>query len=87
MAGKSFESNIERLEAIVSKMESGDLSLDEALSYYEEGIKLSKLCYARLSDAEKKIEKLVKRHKDGDEAEFTTQPLDLFDESNPKNPL
>jgi len=54
-----FEKSLERLEAIVSEMEAGELSLDEMIAHFEEGSKLVKLCSAKLSEVEKKIEKLV----------------------------
>ena len=77
MAEKKFEDSMRRLEEIVEKMESGDLPLDEALKYYEEGIQLSRLCYKKLSEAEKKIQKLVKKKgADGGDA-FETEDLDL----------
>lgn len=60
----SFENALERLEAVVESMESGDVPLAELLARYEEGNKLLKLCEARLKDAELKIEQL-KRQKDG----------------------
>ena len=81
MAVKSFEENMERLEEIVSKMESGDLLLDDALCYYEEGIKLSRACYAKLADAEKKIEKLLKKKTAEETVEFETRNMDLFNET------
>ncbi len=55
-----FEKALERLEKIVEELESGNLPLDEALKKYEEGVKLSRLCSDRLSQAEKKIEVLTK---------------------------
>ena len=51
-----FEKALEQLESIVSKMEEGELSLDEMIRYYEEGSRLSKLCAAKLQSFEKKIE-------------------------------
>ncbi len=83
MTNKSFEQNIDRLEEIVSKMESGDLSLDDALHFYEEGIKLSRVCYSKLADAEKKIEKLVKKQDavGNSPPEYSTEKMDLFNES------
>ena len=62
-------------------MESGDLTLDEALAHYEEGIKLSRFCYQKLSEAEKKIEKLVKK-KEAEGETFKTEPLDLFEKND-----
>ena len=54
-----FEKALEKLSALVEKMESGDLSLEESLKIFEEGIKLSKDCQNALSDAEKKVQALL----------------------------
>lgn len=54
-----FEEALEKLSALVEKMESGDLSLEESLKIFEEGIKLSKDCQNALSDAEKKVQALL----------------------------
>ena len=54
-----FEEALEKLSALVEKMESGDLSLEESLKIFEEGIKLSKDCQNALSDAEKKVQTLL----------------------------
>ena len=55
-----FEKALENLEKIVDDLESGDLSLDEALKCYEEGVKLSRVCTKKLGDSEKKIEMLTR---------------------------
>lgn len=60
MAKIKFEVAIKELEDIVDRLEKGDLSLDETLSEYENGIKLYKQCVAMLENAEKKIQVLVK---------------------------
>ncbi|MCX5895985.1 MAG: exodeoxyribonuclease VII small subunit [Proteobacteria bacterium] len=60
MAKKRFEEALQELETIVHKLEEGNLSLDESLSLFEEGIKLSRLCAQRLDEAEKKIDILLK---------------------------
>jgi len=60
MAKVKFEDTLKGLEDIVEQLEKGDLSLDEALSKYENGIKLYKQCVSMLEDAEKKIQILVK---------------------------
>ncbi len=60
----SFEAALERLEAIVESMESGDVPLAELLAKFEEGNKLLKHCESRLKEAELKIEQL-KKQKDG----------------------
>ena len=54
-----FEEALEKLSVLVEKMESGDLSLEESLKIFEEGIKLSKDCQNALSDAEKKVQALL----------------------------
>lgn len=56
----SFETAFARLEEILEKMNSGSISLDESLKLYEEADKLISTCQKRLSDAERKIETLVK---------------------------
>jgi exodeoxyribonuclease VII small subunit len=63
-AEPAFEEAMQRLEAIVDAMESGDTPLAELLSKFEEGSKLLALCEQRLKAAELKIEQL-KRQKDG----------------------
>ena len=64
MAAIKFEKALERLESIVNQLEQGELSLDESLKIFEEGVKLSKTCLKMLDDAERKVEILVK-DKDG----------------------
>ena len=54
-----FEESLEKLSRLVEKMESGDLSLEESLKIFEEGIKLSKDCQNALSEAEKKVQALL----------------------------
>lgn len=63
MAKQTFENAMKRLEAIVEELESGDLTLDEALKKFQEGVKLSKLCANKLDETEKKVSILLK---DGD---------------------
>ena len=60
MAEPKFEEAMEKLEAIVNDLESGELSLDDAIKRYEEGMKLSDFCYKKLQQIRKKIEVLVK---------------------------
>ena len=55
-----FEEAFKRLEDIVTKMESGDLSLEESMTLFEEGIKLTEKCKSRLEAAEQKIQLLTK---------------------------
>ncbi len=55
-----FEKAMERLEKIVSELEGGEISLEDAIKRYEEGVKLSRLCMEKLSQAERKVEILTK---------------------------
>ena len=55
-----FEEAFKRLEAIVGNLESGDLSLEESMKLFEEGIRLTEACKSRLEDAEQKIKLLLK---------------------------
>ncbi|MBM4158751.1 MAG: exodeoxyribonuclease VII small subunit [Ignavibacteria bacterium] len=56
----SFEYNYKRLEEIMEKLESNieEYSLDDIMKYYQEGLKLIKICRKKLEDAELKIEKI-----------------------------
>lgn len=56
---KGFEESIKELEQIVEKLESGDTTLNEALEYFEKGIKLSRACQKMLETAEKKVSVLL----------------------------
>ncbi len=58
---ESFESLFAELQAIVGKLEAGDLSLDESLALYRRGMELAKECGARLDAAELVIKELVPR--------------------------
>jgi exodeoxyribonuclease VII small subunit len=58
---KDFEGAIAELEAIVKKLEEGDLPLEKSLELYERGVQLSRFCHARLEAAEKRIEILNER--------------------------
>ena len=60
-----FEKKLKRLEDIVSKMEKGDLALEESLKIFEEGIKLSRECHSRLNEAEAQVKMLVAMDSNG----------------------
>ncbi|MDY0317015.1 MAG: exodeoxyribonuclease VII small subunit [Candidatus Izemoplasmatales bacterium] len=55
----SFEENLNKLEELVKKLESGENSLDEAVKLYQEGIALAKVCHEELKQAEEVIVKLM----------------------------
>lgn len=68
----SFEKAVARLEEIVSEMESGTADLDAMVKSFEEGQKLVKLCTAKLSSIERKVELLTK----GENGKVEAQPFD-----------
>ncbi|MGN0108047.1 MAG: exodeoxyribonuclease VII small subunit [Hominilimicola sp.] len=59
MVEKTFEQSITELEEIVAKLEGGNVTLDESLTLFEQGIKLSKSCQQMLDAAEKKVSILL----------------------------
>lgn len=57
---KKFEEALEALEQVVERLESGELSLEESLAAFEQGVRLVQFCNQKLNEAEKKVELLVK---------------------------
>ena len=68
-----FEASMKRLETIVEELESGELSLEDSIARYEEGVRLSRGLTTRLDEAEKRIERLVENEGEAP----TTQPVEL----------
>lgn len=68
-----FEQSMKRLETIVEELESGELSLEDSIARYEEGIQLSRRLQHVLDESEKRIERLVE--KEG--AAPSTEPMEL----------
>jgi exodeoxyribonuclease VII small subunit len=64
MAAEKFETSLHKLEEVVKKLESGELSLDDSLKAFEEGVKHAAFCARKLNEAEKRVELLLKQ-KDG----------------------
>lgn len=60
---KSFEECFSRLEKILERLESEDVTLDETIKLYEEGLSLTKSCYDKLSSAEMRIKEINKTFK------------------------
>ena len=79
----SFEAALERLEQTVSKLEEGDLPLEEALVLFESGVALSRRCNETLEAAERRIEILV-ADRDGNETEPFAEDLsdDAYEEED-----
>ncbi|MFT5419710.1 MAG: exodeoxyribonuclease VII small subunit [Candidatus Endobugula sp.] len=67
----SFEQSLNNLEILVEALETGDLPLEEALSTFEQGIKLTKECQQQLSKAEQKVLLLVGENDDMHLVDFT----------------
>ena len=66
----SFESAMSDLEALVTKIETGNLSLEDSLKEFENGIKLSRICQSALKDAEHRVKILS----DDEEIDFVVSP-------------
>lgn len=60
-SGFDFEKSLGELEAIVEKMESGDLTLEESLQQFEKGVALTRACQKALEDAEQKVKVLMEK--------------------------
>jgi len=78
-----FEESMERLEKIVTELESGELSLEDSIARYEEGMKLQRRLTEVLNQAEKRIERLVE--KEGSAP--TTAPMELSGRDEGELPL
>lgn len=72
-----FEQALEDLEALVTSMEDGDLSLEESLQAFEKGIKLTRECQTALKNAEQKVQVLLNENGDTTELE-----VDLDDDDD-----
>jgi len=60
MARDKFEEALQKLDEIIRRMEAGDMSLEESLKAFEEGVKLARFCSRRLDEAERRVEILLK---------------------------
>ncbi|MBU5443020.1 exodeoxyribonuclease VII small subunit [Paenibacillus sp. MSJ-34] len=73
----SFEEAIDKLEQIVTRLESGDVPLEQAIELFQEGMKLSQWCGLKLEQVERKIEMLMEEN-----GEFRKKPFtNILDES------
>lgn len=73
MEEMNFEETMEKLEQIATTLEKGDLSLEESLVQFEEGMKLSKKCNEILENAQKKITILLSKEGELKEEEFKAE--------------
>jgi exodeoxyribonuclease VII small subunit len=74
-----FEGSLAELEAIVERLEQGELSLDESLQQFERGVQLTRACQSALKQAEHKVEILLR--KSGAPDEFTAAPFESEDDT------
>lgn len=58
----SFEQAMEKLEAVVAQLESGDVPLEKAIELFQQGMELSRLCGGKLEQIERKIEVLLEEN-------------------------
>jgi len=72
MPKERFEDALKKLEKVVSKLEDGNIPLEESLKLFEEGIRLSRFCNQKLEEAEKKVEILMKNREGG----IKTEPFE-----------
>ena len=73
----TFEEAMKGLESIVSKLEEGDVPLEQAINYFQEGMALSKTCHEKLQTVEKQMDFILKE--DGELAPFSVQEEDEGD--------
>ncbi len=67
-----FEDSLSKLEELVEQMENGDLSLEDSLKSFEEGIKLTRECQKALKSAEQKVKLLIEQNGEVVEKPFTS---------------
>ncbi|MGZ0086286.1 exodeoxyribonuclease VII small subunit [Caldibacillus thermoamylovorans] len=67
----TFEEAMKQLETIVEKLEEGNVPLEEAIAFFQEGMKLSKLCHDKLQQVENKLEYLLRE--DGELVPFSPE--------------
>jgi exodeoxyribonuclease VII small subunit len=80
---KSFEASLSDLEKIVRELENGDSTLEESLKLFEDGVKLSRECQERLSQAERRIEVLL-TDSNGELQLQSLEPEELKEQRKPK---
>lgn len=71
MSARTFEEEMEQLEAIVERLEEGAVSLEEAISLFKQGMELSKNCHDKLKAIEKQLDEII--NEDGEIMPFQLQ--------------
>lgn len=70
-AAPALETSLDNLESLVERMESGDLTLEESLKAFEEGVRLSRDCQQALQQAEQKVRILLEQNSNAEPEPFT----------------
>ncbi len=70
-APPALETALDNLESLVERMESGELTLEESLKAFEEGVRLSRDCQQALQQAEQKVRILLEQNSDAEPQPFT----------------
>ena len=73
-AAPDFEHSLAELQALVERLESGELSLEDSLTAFEQGIGLTRECQAALAQAEQKVQILLERDGELEEAPYDADP-------------
>ncbi|WP_062267864.1 exodeoxyribonuclease VII small subunit [Endozoicomonas arenosclerae] len=69
--GFAFEQSLSELDALVQKMESGDMSLEDSLKAFEQGVKLTRECQKALTEAEQRVQQLLEN-----QGQLETRPFE-----------
>ncbi len=69
----NFEQSLTQLQALVEQLEQGDLSLEQALAHFEQGVTLTRECQQALSQAEQKVTQLLERNEQLIEQPFSAE--------------
>jgi exodeoxyribonuclease VII small subunit len=80
-----FEQALAELEALVTRLERGDLPLEEALKSFERGVALTRACQAALSAAQQKVEVLLQRDGEAKLEPFSEADEDADEEPDPES--
>lgn len=75
-ASLDFEQSLAELQALVERLENGELSLEDSLAAFEQGIALTRDCQGALAQGEQKVQVLLER-----DGELTAQPFDVEPEA------
>lgn len=72
-----FDNEIQKLEAIVEQMESGELGLEQAMAQFEQGVKITRECHKALQEVEQKVQILLEK-----QGKMVLEPFDVNGDDN-----